>query len=89
MDSEINYTNDTGGQETFENTKWFLESMVNEYKAGFDSLKSMLPFCRSNLESQQMDHFDYEIAIVEANISQIDAHYSKYHFKVKIIVIHT
>lgn len=78
MDS-MNCINDTGGQQTFENTKWFLENLVNEYKAGFDSLKAMLPFCRSKLDSQQMDYFDYEIAVIEANIAQFDAQYSKYH----------
>ncbi len=76
---QFNCVNDTGGQQSFENAKWFLENLVNEYKAGFDSLKAMLPFCRSNLESPQMDHFDYEIAMVEANIAQIEAQYSKYH----------
>lgn len=74
---QFNCINDTGGQHTFENAKWFLENLVNEYKAGFESLKAMLPFCRLNLESPQMDHFDYEIAMVEANIAQIESQYSK------------
>lgn len=82
MDSLNCNINDTGGQQTFESTKWFLEHLVNEYKAGFDSLKAMLPFCRSKLDSQQMDHFDYEFAVIEANIAQVDAQYSKYQLSV-------
>ena len=61
----------------FENIKWFLENLCNEYKAGFESLKAILPFCRSKLPTQQMDQFEYEIALVEANLAQANEHYSK------------
>ena len=61
----------------FENTKWFLENLCNEYKAGFESLKAILPFCKGKLCTQQMDQFEYEIALVEANLAQTNEQYSK------------
>lgn len=63
--------------ESFDSSKWFLENLANEYKTGFESLKAMLPYCRSKLSVDQMDHFEYELAVVEANLVQLDAQYRK------------